>query len=436
MSTLSVDGRRVRTDEEVKGVARGPAGSLLRTAAEGVAVHGPYVPPKKLGGPEHRRLRDRVKFRTAALLVWAWQYVRHIVAGRSPLASYPPGPPGQNGVYRIPNDVSVGLAADWGTGTASAYRVSDRMRDMSPHVTIHLGDVYYSGTPEEYKTYFLAPKAWPPGTLQSTSSSQARGTYVLNANHEMYCGGAGYFNVALPELHQEASYFCLENEYWRIIGLDTGYHSTRGIWKLLPFNDRTKLHAAELEWLDGVVLGKPSDRRPIILLTHHQWFSGFSDRDYPKIGEQLQPYLDRVALWFWGHEHRFAGYAEFSPAGVKVRARCIGHGGMPIELDDQPSRYTWPTFRPPVQHRFHAAVVFSDQRYARTLKHDTKVGLCGFALLQFQGQELVVTYKDELDHTLLQETWRQSGETLVGSVQLFETAPSFVRSRDIEDLVR
>jgi hypothetical protein len=337
----------------------------------------------------------------------------------------------------MPAEVVVALAADWGTGTESAYRVSDRIRSISPDITIHLGDVYYSGTREEYKTYFMAPRTWHRGSLKPTGPADARGTYVLNANHEMYSGGEGYFDVALPELDQEASYFCLENDYWRIIGLDTGYHSTRGISKLIPCNDSTKLDSAELEWLEGVVCANSSDRRPIVLLTHHQWFSGFSDNDYPKIGMQLQPYLDRVALWFWGHEHRFAGYTKFSPTGVKVRARCIGHGGMPVELDVQPNKYSWPIYRPPIQPRFHEAAVFNDQRYDRMVK-GTKVGFCGFAVLKFRAEQLEVSYMDEREWgtPLLQETWRQSDGDLSGSVTLFETEPSFQRLRPIEDLVR
>ena len=42
---------------------------------------------------------------------------------------------------------------------------------------------------------------------------------------------------------------------------------------------------------------------------------------------------DREVIWLWGHEHRLAVYGKFqSKNGIKAFGRCIGHGGMPVEL--------------------------------------------------------------------------------------------------------
>ena len=56
----------------------------------------------------------------------------------------------------------------------------------------------------------------------------SEGAFALNGNHEMYALGYGYFDHILPKLGvrgsprgQRASYFCLENDHWRIIALDT-----------------------------------------------------------------------------------------------------------------------------------------------------------------------------------------------------------------------
>jgi len=60
-------------------------------------------------------------------------------------------------------------------------------------------------------------------------------------NHEMYARGNGYFNSILPKMGlrksgadwgdgQWASFFCLENKYWRVIGLDTSYNATAFDW--------------------------------------------------------------------------------------------------------------------------------------------------------------------------------------------------------------
>jgi hypothetical protein len=69
----------------------------------------------------------------------------------------------------------------------------------------------------------------------------------------MYARGEGYFNDFLPKLGmrpglgrplagQETSYFCLQNKFWRILGLDTGYNSV-GIPVLEDL--LSKLRAAE-----------------------------------------------------------------------------------------------------------------------------------------------------------------------------------------------
>jgi hypothetical protein len=414
-------GRRIRAVEEVKGVPRGPARSLWRTAKEQVGVQRPTPLPAELApaASVRRTMRDRINFFRHAIWKWAKEYLRHIFQSRRPLASYPID---HTGIYRLPDEVLVALASDWGTGTDSAYKVADQITEADPDVTIHLGDVYYSGTEEEYRSYFMAPGCWPRGKLKPADEAAAAGTYVLNANHEMYSGGRGYFDVALPGLQQEASYFCLENDHWRIIAVDTGYHCTRGLKKILGFifGDKTRLDPATVAWLDRVILQDQADRRPIILLSHHQWFSAFDDRDYPTIGEQLQPYLDRVALWFWGHEHRLAGYTAFAPKGTKVRARCIGHGGMPIELG-------WTRQKMP-------AAVFSDQRQAPLSPDGAKIGFCGFALLEFNAGQLVITYVDENGVALVRETWSKQNGSLEGSATLLQHSPGFEVYRPIEDL--
>ncbi len=53
----------------------------------------------------------------------------------------------------------------------------------------------------------------------------------------MYARGTSYFDTLLPKMGmtgqspQRASFFCLENEHWQIIALDTGYNSIK--WPLL-----------------------------------------------------------------------------------------------------------------------------------------------------------------------------------------------------------
>jgi hypothetical protein len=329
--------------------------------------------------------RDVSGFLSSAFFTWIIEYLKVVFTPRHSFPTYSGTRSSRPGVFALKESCKVALVGDWGSGTVNAYRVMDNIRHrQKPDMTIHLGDIYYSGQVAEVNSYFLGPDDWYRGER----------SFALNGNHEMYSGGAGYFEHVLPALGQETSYFCLENKFWRIVGLDTGYNT-----RVFPFLDLllgTSIQAENLKWLDRVVFADRDDRRPVILLTHHQWFSAF-DRGYARIGMQLRSHLAGVALWFWGHEHRFAGYAPFAPDGTtKVRARCIGHGGMPVEIKN-PAHLEVP-------------VVFVDNRISGQ-EEEPAIGYCGNALLEFEGPVLRVRYIDELEQELLVEEWVSAGVT-------------------------
>ena len=360
--------------------------------------------------------RNQVAFLTKSVVAWGLNFILHATEGRVPFPTYPEG---QSGIFAMPDVATVGLAADWGTGTDSAYAVGAGIARARPDITIHLGDVYYSGDHQEFADYFLPADCWPRGS---------KGTYALPGNHEMYSGGHAYFDFALRTLGQPTSYFCLENAHWRIVGIDTGYDCTTGLRYVLG-QDHTTVHGEVLGWLERTVFADEKDRRPVILLSHHQWFTAFDSHNYPDVGRQLSRYLDRVALWFWGHEHRFAGYALVAPpGGVPVRARCIGHGGMPIEIG-----------RPLITPDLSLAPVFLDARQHGTVG-DTPIGFCGYAILTLDGPRLNVGYSDEEGTLLLEESWTQGS---VGSAQVHvptidgrAAEYGFKLWRPIEDLVK
>jgi hypothetical protein len=77
-----------------------------------------------------------------------------------------------------------------------------------------------------------------------------------------------------------------------------------------------------------------------------------------------------------------------------VRARCIGHGGMPIELGGSRKRE-----RP---------LVFLDDRPC-TRVDEQRLGYCGFVLLELDGPRLTAQYRDHEGTLLLTETWAQPG---------------------------
>jgi Calcineurin-like phosphoesterase len=395
-----------RSLRELHGTPRSAPRSLWRT-------HREAAPPPETAPPA-RRVRQRVALLTRTFFVWLWNYLKYALRPRCRFATYAPGTLSP-GIYAMDDPYVVALAADWGSGTDSAYRVAQLIAGHrpKPDCTIHMGDVYYSGTEREFREYFLPPDAWPRG---------ARRTFALNGNHEMYSGGEGYFGAALPALGQDASYFCLENAHWRVVALDTGYYAkTLPLLELFDTN-LIKLHRDIRAWLRDVIFSDSADRRPVVLLSHHNWFSAF-DREYRRIGRQLGPYLDRVVLWIWGHEHRFAGYAPFGFDGVTVRGRCIGHGGMPIELGKAPRR--------------ERQLVFSDEREDTRATAEVgakgKFGYCGFAMLRFEGRTLTVRYLDDIGNELLEERWTvDASGTARGSVS---GGAELTRFRPLETLV-
>ncbi|MBS0173812.1 MAG: metallophosphoesterase [Nitrospira sp.] len=264
--------------------------------------------------------------------------------------------------YDLPEDAVVALFADWGTGEPTAQRVMQQIKACQPTHAIHLGDVYYAGTPEESREHFLdiIDKHGP--------SKQSCQYFALPGNHDYYSGGYGYFDGILAAIGQEASYFNLRNSKWQLIGLDSAY-------------DEYALHEPQLEWLKAQVegAGKP------ILLSHHQAFSPYDHRvTKSQLLKKTEALLPRVFAWFWGHEHRCVIMADH----LGIKARCIGHGGIPSIVP-----YGAPIF-PDVP------VTKVDERAAP----DTE-GTCyhGFALLRFKGGSVDVSYIDEYGNPFYEE---------------------------------
>ena len=319
-----------------------------------------------------------------------------------------------NGVHGIGDKVRLSVIGDWGTGTDEAEMVAEQVREFRPEFTIHLGDVYFVGDETEVKENFLgektsdyAPVKWPMGT---------KGSFALCGNHEMYARGGGYFDAVLPRMGlkrsatsewgegQWASFFCLENKHWRIVGIDTGYDSTRFDWGRVPIVQKSKwvrtsealkprceLHEKLMKWL-ATEVNPDGDNRGLILLSHHGPFSSFSDW-YRVPSKQLSQLIHRPAIWFWGHEHKLAIYDLYSvTGGIATYGRCIGHGGMPVERGQEPDidECRW--------------LAWDNRRYHNGEKIDA--GFNGYANLILDGADMRVDYRDLRGERLLSEEWR------------------------------
>lgn len=330
-------------------------------------------------------------------LAWIFKQIGHLGNGHYPYQSYLQ-PQKNNGIFRINphangptnGSTTVALLADWASGTPESTRIAQLVG--TPDYSIHLGDTYYIGNSKEISDNFndTVGGPWPYGR---------HGSFAMLGNHEMYSSGKPFFTELLPYMgvmcaddgpqRQEASFFCLENDHWRIIALDTGYDSLKG-WLGLSANTGLKIPPEEMDWLTNVV--QPAkDHRGIILLSHHQCFSAFEEDEFQAIIPQIAPLLGgRNVLWFWGHEHRLAYYG-YNPLGNKAGcfSRCIGHGGMPVELA------AFNLKAPSPDNAANRNLVFYDERYRETIDNQIELGHNGYVTLELNGPQLAVKYYDE-----------------------------------------
>jgi hypothetical protein len=309
-----------------------------------------------------------------------------------------------SGVYEITQPTTrVAVAGDWGTGTQEAETIMNHMIAADPHLTIHLGDVYFVGDgPELEQNCFGKARHGFDGVVWRHGSL---GSFGLNGNHEMYANGGPYFRTFLPSLGmpknagQVASFFALNVGAWRILGIDTGYNSVGipilslipGINSIPAVGGDCHLERALIEWLRTVV--RPQQQlKPTLILSHHQYYSAFSDHAYTKAARQLKDIFgDQEVVWLWGHEHRLAIYDSTSKEnGVTAFGRCIGHAGMPVEVG-QPNPQ-----KAPIQYFDSRTHVLDGQR----------VGENGFALLTIEGDLLTIEYRDIANQRIFAESFR------------------------------
>jgi hypothetical protein len=347
-----------------------------------------------------KKLPPLSRFLPKAPLRWLRTYSEYALVRRPKFPA-----PDEKSLVPISNDTKIAVAGDWATGTDESAHIADLMGHKKPHYTIHLGDVYYVGDPPsiaENCRNIRQPDGydgvlWPSGSL---------GSFALNGNHEAYARDTAYFEWIQQQLKQPSSCFALVNDHWCIVALDTGYNS-EGIpwlsWLSEQFNwpilkPSCKLPPELVSWLQSSVAPFLSSNRGIVLLSHHQYYSGF-DSEYTQPAKQLAQlpaFRGRSLLWLWGHEHRLAGYDLYDNGGITAYGRCLGHGGMPVDRAKSP--------------RSDRPILFYDDRSYDPTTHkivstDTEYGVNGYAVLEFSGATLKISYRDIADNLVMSEQW-------------------------------
>lgn len=340
------------------------------------------------------------RFLSAMFGAWFYHYIKSRFGRKHKYPSY--AGTGETGIYRLEDGDVIGVVSDWATDTDESCEIATKMGELNPHFTIHMGDTYFVGEPKEIAANFLNDGCpWYRGS---------KGSFALLGNHEMYAKGISFFEDLLPTLGlkendgkysgQKAGFFCLENDYWRILSLDTGYHSIGKIpiLEILPhLGANCRFDDILLNWLTNTVKLNPDDKRGLLLLTHHQYITAFEqEQEYQKPAEQLAALIgqEREVVWIWGHEHKFSMFEKTRVAkGITAYGRCIGHGGMPIELNTK-------TFEKSNAKNGFSKLVMVDRRP----KKDSELGFNGYMVIRVEHTNLKLEYRDA-NQILLQETW-------------------------------
>ncbi len=159
--------------------------------------------------------------------------------------------------WKIPTDATVAIIGDIGIGTDIAAAVLEATLSFDPDVILHLGDIYYSGTPYEFDTRFT-------GLINEVMKANNKQVPVFNipGNHEYFTGGVAFYDcldgmqlVYSADQRQQASFFGLqtEDDSWQFLGMDTSFY---GHYMDVP----EKIQKATLSLLHNNKVDLPEDK--------------------------------------------------------------------------------------------------------------------------------------------------------------------------------
>ncbi|MDJ1485699.1 metallophosphoesterase [Cytophagaceae bacterium YF14B1] len=254
--------------------------------------------------------------------------------------------------YKLPNNAKVVILGDWGTGMPDAISLlKEIMIKHTPAAIIHLGDIYYAGSPEECIHNFA-----------SVFDSVFREigyrvpVFTIPGNHDYYSYGYAYYDMVtklnqyLPAAIQPASYFCLQTQDmgWQFLAMDTGLYDSNPENQIDMSYAGPRLQSSEIAWHQDKL---NKFKGGTILLSHHQVFTANSAINgvfsgYPQyvnsfLLDAFQNHLrTNVGLWLWGHEHNLVLYQN-DLFGV-AKGRLVGCSAFEEEVSADPYKVNYP----------------------------------------------------------------------------------------------
>jgi Calcineurin-like phosphoesterase len=246
--------------------------------------------------------------------------------------------------------VNIALVGDWGSGAADAIAVMNQITSLNqnkPDYLIHLGDVYYGGTPtinDPNSSHYYALNEEMNNFINLWPASYAGKSFTLNSNHEMYSGANGlFYNALLPESSPFSaqgglSCFSLQCGGWTILGLDSAFNGTS--MDAFMNGDIGDSNGAQALWIKSLNLAASKT----IVLTHHTGFA-YDASSVSTLWQQVNSALggNDPYAWYWGHAHNGIMYSnpvvipvnEYFNFTTNTYARCSGHGALPYGVSSK-----------------------------------------------------------------------------------------------------
>lgn len=281
--------------------------------------------------------------------------------------------------------ISFALFGDFGTGLHHSRYIAKHIASLDPDYAIHLGDVYYAGRFSEFRHYFIEP-------LEPVAQS-AR-VFALNANHEMYSGAIPYFDSIYERRNtkagwtvqeQEGSYFCIWNQKYQIIGIDTAFHAD-GRHNVTALN----------QWLsERLREGKAaSPQRTNILLSPNEPYK-LGNKEFSALYRDLETFIQDklIDFWFWGNTHYCTLFDKSEKA--PFIGSCIGHAGHPIYKKDVEKNHAKHLKLMQKGSEIPPAFwVDLSPKFPAWTKLRPDLANQGFCLLELEGDKIRLTYYD------------------------------------------
>mmetsp|Transcript_16220 Transcript_16220/g.35227 ORF Transcript_16220/g.35227 Transcript_16220/m.35227 type:complete len:603 (-) Transcript_16220:102-1910(-) len=323
--------------------------------------------------------------------------------------------------------IFIGVAADWGAGTIEAAGFTHHMNSLKPDYTLHLGDIYLAGRPEEIKEKVFTSSPCKSGDRPTTSfPNGTKGTFFFNGNHEMISRGYGYFETLLKGYNQPTSYGGFMSEYWFLPALDssydclpevTGIRSAMQYAKHIAGNPKVELNKAQKDWLTDPELNffDPKNGRGIMMMQHQQLFSAFLDKDYGltegmPTEEFLEQSVGTTTKFFqkqlkkggypanygigavFGHDHKAAAYVSNISASsedelpITMASQLVGNGGFEVSSPDAK-----PYYAEELGLQWYDSAVYESVKQPLN-RPPIKVGYNGWYTMNITGRDLTMKY--------------------------------------------